>query len=239
MKYLLYALIIASLLGCVKQSKEPNFKVKHKGALKNFMMKGDISAKISLSEFEKSDDFYALGAMENLKGEIQIFDSNPLNTVVIDSSLLIDRTFGYKASLLVYALVEQWTSIAIPRSISTYSDLEEFIANAAKENKINVAEAFPFLIEGEVKSIDWHVIDWDPKEAEVTHEKHKESGLNGSLVEEDVVLLGFYSDNHKGIFTHHSTSMHIHMKTLDEKVAGHMDDIKLGSNMILKLPLVE
>ena len=49
-------------------------------------------------------------------------------------------------------------------------------------------------------------------------------------------LLGFYSDSHHAIFTHHTTNMHIHMKLKDEKIAGHVDDLKLGLNMILKLP---
>ena len=49
-------------------------------------------------------------------------------------------------------------------------------------------------------------------------------------------MVGFYSDAHHGIFTHHSTNMHIHMKTGDHKVAGHVDDLTLGPKMILKLP---
>ncbi len=116
--------------------------------------------------------------------------------------------------------------------------MEACIAKTVKENKIDVEEAFPFLKEGKATSIDWHVIDWDPNETEVTHEKHKNSGLNGTLNDTDLLLLGFYSENHKGIFTHHTTSMHIHMRTLDEKNAGHMDGIVLGNEMILKLPLV-
>jgi len=33
--------------------------------------------------------------------------------------------------------------------------------------------------------------------------------------------------------------MHIHVKTKDEKIAGHMDGIVLGEGMVLKLPGVK
>lgn len=49
-------------------------------------------------------------------------------------------------------------------------------------------------------------------------------------------MLGFYSDSHHAIFTHHTTNMHIHLKTIDNKIAGHIDGLELGKGMILKLP---
>jgi acetolactate decarboxylase len=49
-------------------------------------------------------------------------------------------------------------------------------------------------------------------------------------------MLGFYSNAHHAIFTHHMTNMHIHVKTTDNKIAGHVDDLTLGKGMILKLP---
>jgi acetolactate decarboxylase len=52
----------------------------------------------------------------------------------------------------------------------------------------------------------------------------------------EVEMLGFYSDSHKAIFTHHTSNVHIHMRTVDDKLAGHVDDLILGDGMILKLP---
>jgi hypothetical protein len=42
------------------------FKVEYFGALKNMMHKGDISAQANLSDFENTQNLYALGALENL-----------------------------------------------------------------------------------------------------------------------------------------------------------------------------
>ncbi|MBC8400591.1 MAG: decarboxylase [Candidatus Marinimicrobia bacterium] len=210
--------------------------MEYKGALKNIMHKGDISAKADLSVFENTKHFYALGAIENLKGEIQVFDSKPSNTMVIDSTLTFDNSFNKKATLLVYASVSKWKSINIPDNVVTYKQLENYIEQTAKENQIKIDEPFPFLIEGTPKSFNWHVINWKDGDTEHSHEKHISSGLHESINDRQIEMLGFYSDSHHAIFTHHTTNMHIHVKTIDNRIAGHVDGLTLGKGMILKLP---
>lgn len=242
MRYILILLTIISITSCGtdnkgKSNKETNkFNVEYDGALKNMMHKGDISAKADLSKLEEVEHVYALGALENLKGEVQIFDSKPYNTIVIDSILTFDNSFKKKATLLVYASVSKWKSINIPDNIITYEQLESYIEQSAKENQIEIDEPFPFLIEGTPKSFDWHVINWKDGDTEHSHEKHIRSGLHGTVNNRQVEMLGFYSDSHHAIFTHHTTNMHIHVKTVDNKLAGHVDGLILGKEMILKLP---
>ena len=240
MKHLIILLtVLLAISSLTPQSDNNNFKVEYKGALKNMMHKGDISAKADLSDFKEINHFYALGAFENLKGEIQIFDSKPFNTTVVDGNLIFDYSFKNKATLLVYASVNKWKTINIPDSVSTYEQIEKYIEHTAKENKINIDEPFPFLIEGRAKSFDWHVINWKEGDMEHTHEKHKTSGLHGTINDRQVEMLGFFSNAHHAIFTHHTTNMHIHVKTADSKVAGHVDGLTLGKGMTLKLPEIK
>jgi len=237
MKSIIILLIVISITSCsTKINKTTKFKVEYKGALKNIMHKGDLSAKSDLTDFENTEHFYALGAIENLKGEIQIFDSESFNTMVLDSTLIFDHSFNKKATLFVYASVSKWKSINIPNNIETYKQLEIYIEQTAKENQIETDEPFPFLIIGKPKSLNWHVIDWKDGDTEHSHEKHINSGLHGTINNKPVEMLGFYSDSHHAIFTHHTTNMHIHVKTIDNKIAGHIDGIALGKGMILKLP---
>lgn len=239
-KYFLLLLFIISIISCKKENKESkNFKVEYNGALKNMMRKGDISSKVELKDFENIEHFYALGATENLKGEIQIFDSEPFISNVVDSTLAFDNSFNKKATLLVYASVDKWNSFKIPENIVTYKELEIYISQTAKDNQIKVDKPFPFLLEGKPKYIDWHVINWKNGDTEHSHEKHINSGLNGRLNNKQVEMLGFYSDSHHAIFTHHTTNMHIHLKTVDNKIAGHVDDLNLEKGMILKLPNIQ
>ena len=242
MKNIIILLTIISITSCATVNREATnketnkFKVEYYGALKNMMHKGDVTAKVDLTNFENVEHFYALGALENLKGEIQIFDSKPFNTMVLDNILKFDKTFNKKATLLVYASVKKWKSTNIPDSVVTYEQLESFIEQAAKDNKIHIDEPFPFLIEGTPKSLDWHVINWKDGDNEHSHDKHISSGLNGTIENRQVEILGFFSDSHHAIFTHHTTNMHIHLKTIDNKIAGHVDGLELGKGMILKLP---
>lgn len=212
------------------------FLVEFRGALKNMMHKGDISSNANLKDLKDLKNLYALGAIENLKGEIQIFNSEPYNTYVENGEIKFDKSYSNQATLLVYATVKNWISVQIPNTIITMDDFEKFIEQTAKKHNIDHKRPFPFLVEGNANEINWHVIDWKDGDKEHSHQKHISSGLNGTLKNKEVDLLGFYSDSHHAIFTHHTTNMHIHMKLKDEKIAGHVDDLKLGQNMILKLP---
>lgn len=133
--------------------------VQHAGALKNMMHMGDLSTNISLHELKDKKHLYALGAMTNLKGEIQIFDGIVYNSVVDTDTLRIDNSFEKDAALLVYAQVEAWDSVPIPATVVARQDLESFIVEQAKEKGININAPFPFLLEGTFKSIEWHVIN--------------------------------------------------------------------------------
>lgn len=228
--------ILLLLLASCKEVQHPSYqKVAHSGALRT-IMSGDLSATTSLDTLAAKDHLYALGAVAQLKGEIQIFDGAPFISSVNENEVAIDPTFSKKAALLVYAIVPSWKEIKIPAAIDTREALEAFIIETAVSLKIDTSAPFPFLIEGNASALSWHIIDWPEGDMEHTHQKHKESGLNGVLTDKEVSILGFYSDKHKGVFTHHSTNLHMHFKTKDGLLAGHLDGFTPSSKMHLKLP---
>ena len=236
MRILILSLIIIMNSCAISNDKE--VEVHHYGALKNMMHKGDLSLKVTLDELKDINHLYALGAVENLKGEVLILDGIPSVSYIesTDSlkTMMIDRTFDKNACLLVMASVEDWESINIPNTVVTYEEFEGYVAETAAEKGIDIEKPFPFMIEGLAKSFDWHIIDWPENDTEHSHEKHIYSGLYGTLENQTVEMLGFYSNKHHAIFTHHSTNMHVHVKS--DKATGHADNFTLGENMILKLP---
>ncbi len=239
MKHLFPFLILLSAFSCgTKQAEEKQFEVNYYGALKNMTHKGDIAAKANLKDLKKSQNLYALGALENLKGEILILNSKPFISVENNEALSIDNTFEHKATLLVYASVKEWESSNIPENIISYEELENHISQKAKELGIDTEKPFPFLLKGKAKSFDWHVINWKDGDTGHSHEKHINSGLNGTATEQEVEILGFYSNKHHAIFTHHSTNMHLHVKTTDNRISGHVDGLTLGKGMTLELSTV-
>ena len=239
-RYLSLLLFSMLMLACQEKAAPPHtFQVHYHGALKNMMHQGDISAKTDLADFKGKENLYALGAIENLKGEIQIFAGQSHLTQVVDSTIAFDDSFSKKATLLVYAEVEDWTTFPIAPEVHTYDQLEQFIEKTASDNGIPTNEAFPFLIQGRLNSMDWHVINWKDGDTEHSHQKHISSGLNGTLEKVTVELLGFYSKSHHAIFTHHTRNSHIHFKTQDGNLAGHLDDLLIGEGMKLSLPRIE
>ena len=60
---------------------------------------------------------------------------------------------------------------------------------------------------------------------------------NYMLENSEVEIVGFFSTEHKGIFTHHDSNVHMHLITTDRKKMGHLDKVFFGNgSMKLYLP---
>jgi len=233
-----FILLLFYLIGCSSNPKDVDIEVKHAGALKNFMHKGDISAKASLDTLNPVD-LYALGALENLKGEFIVVDGEPYLSREVNGELLIEKTYEARVSLLVYSYVSNWKDQEIKESVSSYRELEILVEEAATKFGIDVETPFPFLIKGKINSFGWHVINWPENDTMHTHLRHIESGLNGVEENRDITILGFYSRLHQSIFTHHTTHMHLHVLTKEKDLVGHVDEIIPGTDFKLLFPAAQ
>src|SRR5690606_22057074 len=95
------------------------------------------------------------------------------------------------------------------------------------------SEPFPFWLTGE-GTADWHVIDWPAGDSLHTHEKHKKAGLHGRIKLKNAKIIGFYSPKHAGIYTHHSTRLHMHVLATEQPLAAHLDAIR-GKKVVLRI----
>lgn len=236
-------LLLICLLSCLPACQAPDrssggIQVFYHGALKKMMKEGDISSKYNVAELADSSNIFGLGAFENLKGEIQIFNSLPLHSFVHAGSIGLDSSFNIEATLMVYARVPKWHSITFSEQHTSTKRLEKFIAEKAKRQGINIKKPFPFILECSPDILKWHIINWKEGDTEHSHEKHIASGLSGTLKMKKVEIIGFYSSAHKGIFTHHTSNSHMHFKSHDETIAGHVDELIINGGGILKLPEV-
>jgi acetolactate decarboxylase len=236
MKNLLPILVMLILFACNDTQKSTDYTVHHYGALKNFMHKNDLSSRVNLSSFVDSSHVYGLGALEGLKGEILIWDGDPHMSTDKGGNVHVDPSFDYEAGLFVYSRVAEWQTITIPDDIMEYDDLENFIAQTAAEKGLDTTVAFPFLIDGVCQTLDWHVINWPAGDSVHTHQKHQTCGPHGQITDDSVDILGFYSNSHHAVFTHHTTNMHLHFKTKTYTLAGHVDGLTLASGKLM-LPL--
>jgi acetolactate decarboxylase len=233
----LFSVAVSGLLVTNLFANETNqVTVNWKGTLMNMMRENDLSSKISLSELKAIPHLYAVGQFENLKGEIQIFDGKPFNSIAKNKNVAIETTFDKNATILVWASVPKWKTIELDMTMTATDEIEDYIETMAGRNGVNIYQPFPFMLEGTVNSLDWHVIDWDANDNVHSYEKHIKSGPNGTLNNSEVIMLGFFSSEHQGIFSHHSSRMHLHFKTKDGKLAGFVDKFDLNEKMFLKVP---
>lgn len=206
--------------------------VQHKGVLKEIMMMGQLQARADLKDYEQIPNFYALGAIEGLAGEVLIINGKPFNGKVLGDSLMIQNNFDLKAALLVSSQVEEWDTLSFELEINDLNELQELIPSRLSHKP---SQAFPFQILGSTGSLNWHVIN-APGASSQNHDAYKASGLSGLISNEPVQILGFYSENHEGIFTHHGSYLHMHFIDIKKQTMGHVDYFKWSGTMQFLIP---
>ena len=210
-----------------------NYKVSWEGTLKA-VHHGDVSGKVSLQEFSDKKHLYAVGPVAELSGEITVIDSNFHITRVRHGEVKTDNDLTTSASFLVWSEVSSWRSpIMLGESVDNLDHLEELIDSLASEKGIDTTKPFPFMIDGTAKSVDYHILA--PKASGSAASDHRSNAKTISLKDVPVRIIGFFSKNHGGIFTHMGSMTHLHV--LDNNGhSEHVDEIALDSKAMALFP---
>lgn len=225
-------IITALVFFAIPVSEVPEVKVS--GAMRNIMVNGDLSSQASLDTINK-DHLYGLGPVAGLKGEMMILDGVVYSSSSDGGQVTNQQDKVSQAAMLVYSKVEKWKTINIKTAVNSYAELERLVENTAKANGYDVETPFVFKIEGDPSMASYHVIDWKEGIGH-TMDNHKQFAYAGQFINEKAILLGFYSRYHQGIFTHHTTYMHVHISALKTKTIGHLDDIRVNNSITIYLP---
>jgi acetolactate decarboxylase len=209
-------------------------EVKVAGAMKNIMMQGNFKTFANLDTFSKPN-LYGLGPVEDLKGEIMVLNGEVYSSEKRDGKIINTQNKTNKAAMLVYSYVKSWKAIEVNANVKNYAELETLIAATAKQHGYDTTVPFAFKIEAKTALANYHIIDW---KRGVTHtmENHKQFAYSGVTENSDVIIVGFYSDHHHSIFTHHTTNMHLHIMNSKTKQVGHLDNIQLKNSIVIYLP---
>jgi acetolactate decarboxylase len=227
MRYLFFYLILFTL------DASAQTEIFVSGALKDIMQGGDLSAKISLDSVHLSNTTYGLGVAESLEGEIVVIAGKCFRSHVEDDKVVTHQESDTKAAMLVRTEVNDFAHDEAMQKISSIQELEERLKMQGA--KLYNGKPFSFLIKSRVSKVDYHIIDWR-EGAEHSSSNHKQFAIHGTFVGEDVIIVGFYSDNHQGIFTPHSTNVHMHVYNPSKNVVGHVDGIMSTSMIKILLP---
>lgn len=231
---LLPGLIMLTLACCNCKAQQPSSAVTVVGDMKNVMWKGQLHGNINLDTIATRTNLYGLGPVEYLTGEALIIDGRSYkSSVVSDSTMNVEEPYDIKAPFFGYAQITKWVAQNVPDSIQTMLQLETYLDKVTE----NSPRPFLFKIMATVEQATIHIVNL-PKGSEVSspddaHRGQKKYYLKNVQSEG----IGFFSTEHKAIFTHHSTFLHMHLITSDRKAMAHLDEVlfKAGT-LTLYLP---
>ncbi len=221
--------------------------VEYAGAQKTIFTTGKSETVISLETLSDHKSLFAIGPIEGLDGEITIFDSKPYITKVRGNDYILDRTFKHGAFFLVWTEQSTWIDVPVPAGVRGYVDLQRFVKAQGQAAGIDTTKPFPFLLSGTPVEIKWH-INVDRTEGKpITQVSFLKSKQPFVTRNESVDIIGFYAEHYDGIFLTKYTpvikegsglenAIHIHLVSRVSKAAGHIDDLTLGQDMVLRLP---
>ena len=206
------------------------------GAQRETVMHGKLAATVDLRSLANTSHLYAVGPIEQLRGEVTIADGRPaLARVGPDGTVRVTESFEAGAPFLVWTEVPAWQAVPIPPAVRSFPDLEAFVPRAASSAGLDPQQPLPFLIRGQHDLIEYHVLN---RVGDAPHgmEMHKKIQVVFELSQAEAIIVGFYSAPHRGIFTPMDSAMHIHLQTADNSKSGHIQKLELGKELSLEFP---
>jgi hypothetical protein len=234
-KIILYLVIMPFvIIGCVGL-KEKNVKVKSYGNLTKMMHLKKTEGVINLQKAIPPVNGYAVGAIQNGKGEITVVNSNVWLDYGKDGigKAVNKIPPNVKAVILATVKVSKWQTVKIEKTL-TKEELYKFIIEKARQDGLDINAPFPFLLEGYFK-LSIHVIDGLNSNPDV-HTLYKH--ITDLRYNQKAVVIGFYSAGTQGVFTHPGKSWHLHAVIEKDDIGAHVNDLTVQKNTILKLPVV-
>jgi acetolactate decarboxylase len=185
--------------------------------------------------FASTPHLYAIGPIEQLRGEVTVIDSRPsLSRVGPNRSILVAQNFETGAPYLVWAEVPAWRTLPIPPEVRSFTDLEIFIPRASTSVGLDPLRPVPFLVVGQEDLIEFHILNRDDEP--YSPAKLKEIQFSFDVARADAIIVGFYSPSHRGVFTSMDSAMHIHFQTAKNDASGHIHALEIGAGAVLSLP---
>ncbi len=208
------------------------------GALRAVMHEGKVEGTVMLQSIVPGPHAYAVGALAGLRGEVTVLDDEIIVTLGGEGATV--RTLGEvppgeMATLLVRAVVPRWMGHTVAHSIET-NRIDEELETIVKTAGLDPATRIPVVIEATARNLEWHVLTGRAVGGNGAHGAHHGPRTTGKLADAKVTLVGFFSRNDAGVFTHMGEHSHFHVVTSGERMTGHVDAMALEAGAVIRVP---
>ena len=199
------------------------------------VLAGDIAGHVDVGAFAGIADVSGLGPLEGVRGEITIIDGEPSVARVADGAVVTERTFRAQGCFFVWAVVRRWRQIDVTTAIPDVAAIECLVTEQAGAHGIDVGQPVPFRLQARPDLLAFHVLD---KRDDAPHDAaaHERVKAHFTVSGEPVDVIGFFSRQHRGVFTPRDANLHMHFRTVDGRASGHVDVLALPAGARLLLP---
>lgn len=182
---------------------------------------------VLLDTLPDKSNLFGMGPYDKMKGEITVFDGKPFfASAFVEGKAIISQNWDIRAPFFVYSNVKEWEKFNLHGSITSVSEIQQKVAAIAKEKGYDLREPFAFRIKGEFDGLTAHIVT--PRSPEIEGYRPNIKSQKFSFANSYGELLGFYSENHQGIFTGSKSFVHVHFLKDDQTFMGHLDEVTTG-----------
>lgn len=200
-------------------SGQPAAAVQVRGAMRNVMWKGELGGVINLDTLDR-EGLYGVGPVAGLRGELLIMNGTIYQaSVVTETRMQVDSVAGAQAPFFVYAQQAHWLEVSLPDSITSMETLEKYLDQVT----VGLPRPFVFKLQGTLDSALIHVVNLAPGSIVRSPTEAHRGQQDYPLQQVPVDVIGFFSTEHQGVFTHHDSYLHLHAITANRKLMGHLD----------------
>jgi hypothetical protein len=238
-KILLSIVLLVSITSSANaQDDVMPFHVRQYGSFKKILQTNMLEGVVELERALAAPHTYAIGEIKNAEGEITVYNGElwlNYGEDGIDTSIN-QIPAGEQAMQLVSAQVEKWQEMTIPKNM-TENELRDFVLERANKSGLNTKMMFPFLVEGEINDLVWHVLDG----ADFVKTRQGKQLFFKKLVEYKdhvpAILIGFGSAEIQDAAVFPGELWQVHIIFKNEKTAGHADAFSVLKGSKLRLPI--
>ena len=222
--------------GGVDSKAGEGLRLRSFGNFKRMVHQRNSAGVVKLNGLVNNKGVYALGAIAGGLGEITVINGEVWLDYGSDGpGNSVHQPGAESAVLMVMATVKAWHQLELPAAMS-FPELQAFVLLAAENLNLDIKKPFAFQVNGVFSRLDMHVIDGINSDFGGHGRGHLYKMHPFTRQHQPAAVIGFYSADQQGVYTHMGSSWHLHGVLADDDIGGHVESLVVEQGSLLLLP---